>query len=220
MTEVAMRWAGMRLLLIVLSTALLAPLAQANADLVEGVRFAHQRLLAETPAEGGGEPGATTPLLLSGVHVSRWNGLIKVSVGGLWLPADARGRDVLDPAVAKLLEMHYLVGISGQRLADGTREILARNWPPEALARRRSELDTLLNAFADVQAGDSYSLRHQPGRGVSLARNGRVVAQVGSDEAARMIFSVWLGRDPLDLKNRQALLEYRQHRRVDGAAGR
>lgn len=210
------RCAGAGLLML---AALLAPLAQANADLVEGVRFAHQRLLAEPAAERAVAP-APTLLLLSGTHVSRWNGLIKVSVGGLWLPADARGRDVLDPAVAKLLEMHYLVGISGQRLADGTRDILARNWPPEALARQRGELDTLINAFTDVGAGDSYALQLQPGRGVSLARNGRVVARAASDETARMIFSVWLGRDPLDMKNKQALLEYRQQRRVDAAAPR
>lgn len=177
--------------------------AAASVDAVEGVRFEHRRLL------DGQE------LLLSGTHLSRWAGVVKVSVGGLWLPADAPGRDVLDPAVGKQLELHYLVKIPGARLREGTREILARNWSAAELARHAAGLDALVNAFGDVAPGDRYTLSYQPGRGTRLLFNGREVARRDEPALSALIFSVWLGKSPLNEDKKRALLAYRQHRLVN-----
>lgn len=178
---------------------LLALPAAARVELLEGVAFEHERELAGVP------------LLLSGTHVSRWAGLVKVSVGGLWLPPDARGRDVLDAQVAKQLELHYLASIPGRRLRDGTREILARNWPASTLARHQPGVDAIVGAFGDVKSGDRYTLSYRPGAGVALSLNGRVVARTADDAAGALLFSVWLGAAPLNAEKKRDLLAYRLH---------
>lgn len=179
----------------------------ARVERLEGVAFEHTRRVAEAD------------WLLSGTHVSRWAGFLKVSVAALWLPADARGRDVLDASVGKQLEIHYLVDIPGERLRDGTREVLARNFTAAQLARERAGLDALVNAFTDVRAGDRYTLTHLPGAGVTLALNGRVVARAPRDETAAAIFAVWLGTAPLNEANKRDLLGYRLHRQAALSGG-
>lgn len=186
---------SMRMLCLLLLFA--ASHAGARVDAVEGVRLPHARVV-----DG-------TSWWLSGAHVSRWAGLLKVSVGALWLPPAARGRDVLAADVGKQLEIHYLVSIPGQRLRDGTWKILARNLSPEQIARERAGLDTLVDAFADVAPGDRYTLTYVPGDGVRLALNGREVAHVPRDAVAAAIFAVWLGSAPLDAEKKRALLAFR-----------
>ncbi len=148
---------------------------------------------------------------MSGTYVSRWAGLLKVGVSALWLPADAVGRDVLDARVGKQLEIRYLVAIPGERLRDGTREVMARNVPAARIAQEREAIECIVNAFTDVRDGDHYTLTHRPGHGVTLARNGRVVAQTPREAAAAALFAVWLGPQPLDATQKRALLALDQH---------
>lgn len=178
---------------------LLPPLALARVESLAGVEVPWQRAVADQT------------WLLSGAHLDRWRGLVKVSVAALWLPADAAGRDVLSPAVGKQLEIRYLVGIDGARLRDGTREVLARNVPAGERRRWQAQLDRLIDAFDSVADGDSYTLTYLPGGGTTLARNGVPVVRVAEAEVAALIFSVWLGPQPLNESNKRALLSYRQH---------
>ncbi len=191
------RFVAACLVLLMLATPL-----SARVERLEGVAFEHTRRVGDAD------------WLLSGTHLSRWAGLLKVSVAALWLPPDARGRDVLDAGTGKQLEIHYLVDIPGERLRDGTREVLARNVTPAQLARERAGLDALVNAFTDVRAGDRYTLTHVPGAGVTLALNGRVVARAPRDETAAAIFAVWLGPAPLNEAKKRDLLGYRLHRQA------
>lgn len=191
-------------LLLLLCTA---SVARADADVVEGARFEHRRSI-----EG-------QELLLSGTHLSRWAGLLKVSVAGLWLPRTASGREALDATLPRQLEIHYLVRIPGARLRDGTREILARNWPRQTLARHAAGIDALVDAFADVAPGDRYTLTYLPGNGTRLARNGRVVARSDDPAVGALLFAVWLGPQPLDAVKKRDLLALRQHRLTSPAGG-
>lgn len=194
--------------LFLLAAACLPAAAAARADREEGVSLEHVRDVS----------GA--PWLLSGTHVSRWAGLLKVSVGALWLPRDAPARDVLDAAVGKQLEIHYLADIPGERLRDGTRELLARNVSPQLLATEREGIAAIVDAFADVRRGDRYTLTYVPGEGVVLALNGRAVARSPRDGVAAAIFAVWLGPSPLDDAKKRALLSYRLHRQAPAVPAR
>lgn len=196
------------LVLLLVPLLVVATEAAARADTLEGARFEHRRM------PGGQE------LLLSGMHLSRWAGVIKVSVSALWLPADAVGRDALAPDVGKQLEIHYLARIPGNRLREGTRGILARNWPASVLARHARELDPVVDAFGDVAPGDRYTLTYLPGSGVTLAFNGRPVVRSDSDAVAALLFSVWLGASPLDEDKKRALLAYRLHRQAPSFPGK
>jgi len=189
---------------LLLAATLMPALAPASAERIEGVTVEHVR------EDDGGR------WLLSGTHLSRWAGLIKVGVTALWLPAGSRADNVLDARIGKQLEIRYLVPIPGERLRAGTREVMARNVPPARLApEQRQAIDSLVNAFTDVRAGDRYTLTYRPGQGVSLALNGRVVAHTARDDAAAALFAVWLGAQPLDTDQKRALLALRQLR--DGA---
>jgi hypothetical protein len=178
---------------------LLPALAAARVETLAGVEVPWQRAVAGQD------------WLLSGAHLDRWRGLVKVSVAALWLPADAAGRDVLSPAVGKQLEIRYLVGIDGARLRDGTREVLSRNVPAGERRRWQAQLDRLIDAFDSVADGDSYTLTYLPGGGTTLSRNGVPVAHVAEAEVAAQIFSVWLGPQPLNESNKRALLSYLRH---------
>jgi hypothetical protein len=192
--------------LVFLALTVMPALAAASAERIEGVTVEHVR------EDDSGR------WLLSGTHLSRWAGLVKVGVSALWLPDGAPVADVLDARVGKQLEIRYLLPIPGERLRDGTREVMARNVPAARLAQEREALERIVNAFTDVRAGDRYTLTYRPGRGVSLARNGRVVAHTARDEAAAPLFAVWLGAQPLDAAQKRALLALRQVRGGSDAA--
>ncbi len=103
----------------------------------------------------------------------------------------------------KELEFEYARRISSEQLIEAAEKILVRNTPEATLAAIAPQINEINDAYQDVNRGDRYTLRYEPGVGTSLLRNDEFVWQTPGEKFQRVYFSIWLGPDsPFDLKPR------------------
>jgi len=145
------------------------------------------------------------PLELRGAGLFRWKWFVKVYAAALYVPG---GAAAFDPTtdVARRLEFSYLVGIERDGFGKAADELLAGNFPPEAIAPLRARLDRLHAAYVDVKPGDRYALSYVPGQGTELTFNGRRLVLIEGADFARVYYAIWLGQAPIDRGLRDRLL--------------
>jgi len=145
------------------------------------------------------------PLELRGAGLFRWKWFVKVYAAALYVP---RGAGPFDPAadVARRLEFSYLVDIGRAGFGKAADELLAGNFPPEAIAPLRERIDRLHASYVDVKPGDRYALSYVPGQGTELTFNGRRLVLVEGADFARVYYAIWLGEAPIDRGLRDRLL--------------
>ena len=61
--------------------------------------------------------------------------------------------------------------------------------------------------YEDVKPGDRYSLTYIPGKGTELALNGEPKGIVEGSEFAAALFSIWLGKKPIDESFKKQILD-------------
>ncbi len=147
-----------------------------------------------------------TVLELRNASLLRYRYVFDVYVAGLYLEPDATVDRLLDPAVARRLEIHYLRGFRADQFRRSALDGVRRNVPPDEFERLRPELDAFNALFRDVQAGDRYALTYLPGSGTELSLNGESLGRVPGGELARALFSIWFGPDPFDAELKRELL--------------
>ena len=160
---------------------------------LEGVRF------SETEKIDG------TRLSLRGTALLRYMVFIKAYVGSLYLPKGVPSEDIFSP-VAKRLELSYFHEIKAGDFAGATRKKIADNVSGEDLDRLEPRIDKLASLYRDVRPGDRYALTFLPGKGTELSLNGNSLGWIEGDDFARAVFSIWLGKDPIDTGFRDRLL--------------
>jgi hypothetical protein len=160
---------------------------------VAGVAFASRH---ET---GDGE------LALRGQALLRYMIFIKAYAGAFYLPAEVDRRQALG-TVPRRLELSYFHAISAADFAEATRQKVADNVAPEALAMIEERLQRFNALYRDVQPGDRYALTYLPGQGTELALNGQSLGRIAGDDFAAAIFAIWLGSAPIDESFKKALL--------------
>jgi hypothetical protein len=179
-------------------TAAPAPSAATVAEPPAAVRVEEVSFVRRIEALGA-------PLELRGAGLFRWKWFVKVYAAALYVPG---GAAAFDPAtdVARRLEFSYLVGIERDGFGKAADELLAGNFPPEAIAPLRERIDRLHAAYVDVKPGDRYALSYVPGQGTELSFNGRRLALIEGADFARVYYAIWLGRAPIDGGLRDRLL--------------
>jgi hypothetical protein len=131
----------------------------------------------------------------------------EVYQAGLYLPANVTSEKVLSD-VPKRLEIHYNYKIKAQEIISAAQKALAKNWNPEILKAEKEKLDLINSAFVDVKPGDSYALTYLPTKGTELSLNSVPQINIKGARFAALMFSIWLGKNPLDQNLKQALLGY------------
>ena len=124
---------------------------------------------------------------------------------GLYMPAKTPSDQVLQD-VAKRLEIQYRYDISARDIVSAAQEILARNWSSEILAAEKDKLELINRTYVDVGPGDSYALTYLPDRGTELSLNGKEQVVIPGAQFGALMFSIWLGKEPLDAGLKDALL--------------
>jgi hypothetical protein len=162
---------------------------------------AHSAELPQKYQEGG------TVLALRGQGILNYAIFFDVYQAGLYMPAGTPSNQVLKD-VAKRLELHYNYDIAAKDIVTAAREILARNWEPEILAAENEKLDLINRTYVDVGPGDSYALTYLPGRGTELSLNGKPQVTIPGAQFGALMFSIWLGKEPLEAGLRDTLLGY------------
>lgn len=113
---------------------------------------------------------------------------------------------LLEPGVAKRLDIVYRVAIKATDLARAAEKTLSRQYPQERLEQWQSRVEALHESYRDVQPGDRYTLSYLPRQGLWLEFNGEEMFALEDGAFATVYFGIWLGDKPLSEPLREALL--------------
>ncbi len=134
-------------------------------------------------------------LVLNGLGL-RKKSIIKVYVGGLYLPAKESDADkILKADTARHLTMSFLYKVSADRLADAWDEGLENNTPrpSEAVSKGFSQLNGWM---ADMEKGEELLFTYMPGSGTEVSVKGKSKGTISGKDFADALFSCWIGREP------------------------
>ncbi len=143
----------------------------------------------------------STKLVLNGVGL-RKKFVVKVYVAGLYLEQKSSDADAIIKAAApRQVVMHFVRDVSKDQMADAFNESFSNN-APEARKTVKAEIDRLLGALESVKEGDEMVFICVPGKGTTLAINGKEKLTIAAPAFAPVLLSVWLGPKPpnADLK--------------------
>ena len=134
--------------------------------------------------------------------------MFKVYVGALYLPPGVESDRVLDD-VPKRLEVAYLRSMRGEDFGEITVKALADRYSAGELAAVEDRVASHSSLYRDVGPGDRQALTYLPGRGTVLELNGDRLGTIPGADFARVLFSLWLGPEPIDNTFKNALLGIR-----------
>ena len=115
----------------------------------------------------------------------------------LYSPAGESLDRILDGS-PKALSFLYFTRITGEQFARTAEQVLRRNLDERTFRRHAEAITRIGNAYENVQAGDRYLLYHVPGRGLTLAFNGKTRIRIEDEKLADAYFRIWLGENPID----------------------
>ncbi len=146
--------------------------------------------------------------VLNNVALMRYKIVIKAMVAALYLGDGVKPAEVLTD-VPKRIEIHYFWDLEGKEIAKAADKLLVENVSRSQLDRVRREVNQMNALYENVKAGDRYSLTYIPGVGTELALNGKKKGVVPGAEFAAAYFTIWLGKKPMDIALRDAMLKPR-----------
>jgi hypothetical protein len=160
------------------------PLAAGAAEIAD-IKFEKQYTAPETGLE------------LKGVGLLRYLGLFKVYAGAFYLEEGTPINEALADR-AKRLEVEYLRSFKGEEFGPATVEMMKKNVDKVTIEKLRQQIDHHNSLYEDVEPGDRYALTYIPGRGTELALNGEPKGVVEGADFATALFSIWIGKEPID----------------------
>lgn len=92
----------------------------------------------------------------------------------------------------KSLRFVYKRKLTRQQLIDAANKILPKANDPATLRSISSRLNTINEAYVDVNQGDSYTLTYSPQKGTTLSLNGLDLATIAGSDFQAVYFSIWL----------------------------
>lgn len=144
-------------------------------------------------------------LVLNGLGL-RKKAIVKVYVGGLYLPArESDATKILAADGPRRLAMQFLYNVKADRLADAWDEGLENNTPGATEAVRKS-FAQLNSWMVDMAKGDGMVFTYTPGSGTEVAVKGESKGRIAGKEFADALFSCWIGREPPSRSFRSGLL--------------
>ncbi len=180
---------------LVATAALLLP-AVATAKNVEGVEF----------AEAAQAAGAAVKLVGVGVRV-KW--MMNVYALGVYSASGKKSAASLTGAdEAKLLSLHMLRSISGDKMRAAIDEGMQENSSEAELARLRPDIDRLKAALPnDFSKGMVVQFAYAPGRGTVVKIGAAEKLTIAGKPFMSAFWSIWFGRSPADKGLRNSVLD-------------
>lgn len=144
-------------------------------------------------------------LPLRGTGLLKYLVFIDAYVAAFYLQEKVPAQKVLDD-VPKRLEIQYFHEIKAKDFAASTNKLIAANQSPETVDTLKPKIEKINALYDDVKPGDRYALTYIPGIGTALSLNGEAKGTVQGADFAATIFSIWLGRNPIDKGLKKQLL--------------
>ena len=150
---------------------------------------------------------ANTRLLLNGAGL-RTKFFFKIYAGGLYLPAPSHDpAAIINADEPMLVRMHFIYdGVSAEKLRDGWQEGFAVTAPSadKTLQQAMASFIALFNA--ETRENDIYDISWLPGKGLAIVYNGSLLGTINDLEFKKVLFALWLGKDPVDDDLKEGML--------------
>jgi hypothetical protein len=170
----------------------LAPLFICALAALSANALQREGVASEPTIEAG---GARLHLMGMGLRKKLW---FKVYVASLYLekPSADPGKVIASDQV-KRVEMHMLRDLERGKIVEAVQEGFQRN-SAQDMPRLRERLDRFLKIIPDLKAGDTIVITYLPGRGTVIKAGGGEEISIPGKDFADALFSVWLGKYPVD----------------------
>jgi hypothetical protein len=143
-------------------------------------------------------------LTLRGVALLRYMVFIKAYVGAFYLDQDHQTSNLFNN-VAKRLELSYFHAIPAADFVKSTKIMIEKNITASEFKKLLPEIEQMNSLYQDVKPDDRYAATYIPGAGTELSLNGKPLGIVSGYEFANAYFSIWLGKNPIDMGFRDHL---------------
>ena len=147
--------------------------------------------------------GRTLNLMGMGLRKKLW---FKVYLASLYLEhPSADAEQVIVSDQIKRVQMNMLRDLDRGKIVEAVQEGFQRNSGPR-MPQLKERLDRFLGAIPDLRGGQTIVITYFPDRGTVLkAGGGEEVVMQGKD-FADALFSVWLGKQPVDDELKEEML--------------
>lgn len=131
--------------------------------------------------------------------------LFKVYVASMYLEQKSSDPGaILSADTARVVKMTMLRDLEKAKITDAIKEGFKKN-SGDKLSGLQERLDKLCDAIPDLKSGQTLTISYVPGKGTTVAGSGKSYTAEGKDFADAM-FSVWLGKSPVDDDLKKGLL--------------
>ena len=151
--------------------------------------------------------GSSAVLQLNGMGY-RTKFIFKVYVGALYTEEKVDSRDAVQALTGpKRIVMHIVHDeVSKKKMASAWNEGFEDNNSAEQLKKLQSRLNTYINYFSDLKAGDIILLDYIPASGTRVTFNGEQKEIIEGADFYAALLDVWLGEEPADDSLKDAML--------------
>ncbi len=144
-------------------------------------------------------------LVLNGLGMRKVT-IIKVYVGGLYLPAKSHDANAILAADApRAIRMEFVRDVDKGRLTNGFREGFEKN-AGARVTSQKANFDRFLALVGDQKKGAVMVFTYVPGAGTVINIGGKDVATFEGKDFADALFSLWLGPVPPSGELRKGML--------------
>lgn len=132
--------------------------------------------------------------------------VFKVYVAGLYLETPTKeAQTAITSDQTKRVRMVMLRDLEKEKIVDAMKEGVEKNNKGQMPALKE-RLEKLTAAIPDLKKGDDVVVTYVPGQGTSLESKSGAAARVEGKDFADALFSVWLGKQPVDEGLRDGML--------------
>jgi hypothetical protein len=108
----------------------------------------------------------------------------------------------------KRVEMHMLRDLERGKITEAVEAGFEKNSGPQ-MPQLRSRLDMFLKAIPDLRSGETITVTYLPGQGTLVKAGGGQEITIPGKDFADALFSVWLGKHPVDDELKDEMLRNR-----------
>lgn len=146
-------------------------------------------------------------IILNGAGI-RTKFFFHVYVGGLYLQKKTHdAAAIITGDAPMLMRMHFIYdGVSPEEMQHGWQK--GFRWlAPDADAALKQAMGRYTNLFSvTVKENDTYDIGWLPDRGLEVRLNGNILDVIDSFDLKKVLFTIWLGKDPADGDLKEGLL--------------
>jgi hypothetical protein len=130
----------------------------------------------------------------------------KVYIASLYLETPSENAEqVISSDQVKRVQMSMLRDLERGKIVEAVQEGFQKNSGPE-MPRLQQRLDQFVKSIPDLKAGQTIVITYAPGSGTLIKAGGGDEVTLPGKDFADALFSVWLGRQPVDDELKREML--------------